>query len=126
MKTQDDFCTLAVVHLNTLMCPLQFYGFHCDFCSEPEKLFIITTGSKMKFIDLCIQFILNFSKKKIYLNTSAKLDLTTFSRSAESNTNLLCIAAEPHSTTWHHSYMVPSEDLLFVLCCSHSHLWEQI
>lgn len=80
----------------------------------------------MKFIDLCIQFILNFKKENIYLNTSANLDLTTFSESAESNTNLLCIAAESHSTTWHHSYMVPSEDLLFVLCCSHSHLWEQI
>lgn len=128
MKTQDDlyFCVLAVVHLNTLKCPLQFYGFHCDFCSEPKKLFIITTGSIMKSIDLCIQFIVNFNEEKIYLNTSVNLYLITFSKSAESNTNLLCIAAEPHSIIWHHSYMVPSEDLFLVLCCSHSHLWEQI
>lgn len=121
-----DFCALAVVHLNTLRCPLQFYGFHCDFYSEPKKLFIITAGSKMKSIDLCIQFILNFNKKKIYFNTFDNLDLTTFPKSAESDMNPLCIAAEPHSTIWHHSYMVPSEDLHFVLCCSHSHLWEQI
>lgn len=102
-----DFCALALVHLNTLRCPLQFYGFHCDFCSEPKKLFIITTGSKMKSIDLCIQFILNFNKKKIYFNNFENLDLTTFSKSAESDMNLLCIAAEPHSTIcttaiWYH------------------------
>lgn len=127
MKTKDDlfFCALAVVHLNTLKCPLQFYCFHRDFCSEHKKLFIVATGSKMKSIGLCIQFTLNFNKKNIYLNTFANLDLTTFSRSAESHAILWCISAEPHSALWHHSYTVPSEDLLFAFC-SHSHLWEQI
>lgn len=86
MKTQDDlyFCALTL-HLSTLRCRLQFYQFYCDFCSEPKKLFIITTGSKMEYIDLYNQFILNFSKKNIYLKTSENLDLTTFSKSAESN-----------------------------------------
>lgn len=100
MKTQDDlyFCALAVVHLNTLKHPLQFYGFHCDFCSEPKKLFIITTGSKIKSIDLCIQFILSFNEENIfkYLCKSGSTRKLHFLK-VQNQTQIYCAFLQNHT-----------------------------
>lgn len=101
--------------------------------TEPKKLFIVTTGSKMESkeqIHLGIKsHLISISRR--YLNISVNVDLTTFfKKPAKSKICLLYISSvEPRYTIWHHSYWkhnIPSVDLLFVLCCSHSHLWEQI
>lgn len=110
---------------STLRGPVWSYGFDCDLCSEPKKWLILTTGSKREFKDqihLGTQHLFNFNKANIFVN----LDLTTFFKPAESKMGLLCISVGPCYTIWHHSYMVPSVDLLFVLCCTHSRLWERI